>query len=165
MRMTLGPIIFDNKNIINGLSGSFKYRWAHHEGVDGAPKSQFLGEDLKEYTIKAYFHADFCNPQQCIDDLDAAAASGEIMPFTAYNGKYYGDYVIETISPVYEQTLSDGTLLSGVVDIAIKKYSAEDPVIVETKTPRTGDKKKTDSDSMGSGAASGSDTKKVVRQE
>ncbi|MGI6394496.1 MAG: phage tail protein [bacterium] len=164
MKMMLGTIIFDEKRIVGGMSGNRKYRFAHHETVGDKPKTQFLGGGLDQYTLKAHFHADFCNPKEMLDRLNEVAETGQPQPFSMYNGIYYGDFTIESITLVYETSLDDGSILSAEVDIVINEYVPNDIIEVETKTPEKGTKKKRDADSMGSGAKSDSDTKSVVRQ-
>lgn len=164
MKMILGTIIFDEKRMIGGMSGSFKYRFAHHETIGSKPKTQFLGGALDQYSLKAHFHADFCNPKESIDRLNEVAGTGQPQSLSMYNGIYYGDFTIESITPVFEDSLDDGSILSAEVDIVINEYIADDIIEVETKEPKKGTKKKADTDSMSSGAKTPDDTKSVVRQ-
>lgn len=135
----LGEIKFELITYFNGLSETVSYNYAQHERIENKPILQYLGQSLKEETIKLNFHRTFCVPEDELTNLVEAAENAEPLKFIKGNGDYVGVFVIEEIAKTVEQASPDGGLISIQVELKLKEYTGK--VFDEDEEPK-GFKKK-----------------------
>lgn len=142
----LGNNIFTVPFGINNYSKSDNTTYAQHDILGGKPVLQPTANELEEITIEISLHAEFCNVAQTIASLKSSKDAFEVLPLLFGDGRYVGDYVIETIEENYDETFDDGTPIRATVNLSLKEYQVADKLSQQQNAARknafaVGDKK------------------------
>lgn len=81
-----------------------EYKVIEQNGIGGKPTIVAGGENLKRFNIPIKLHANFCNPQKIIDEIEEKAQKREAINYFV-NDKYIGDYIIERFHVNVIQTI------------------------------------------------------------
>jgi phage protein U len=126
MYAQLGSIQFTPIKGFSERSGTKETNFAQHALIDGKPKLQRIGTNLATIEIGMFLDASFCNPQAEIDALNSARENGEILPLIMGNGRFDGNFVIQSVSDTSLHEASDGTLLQAEVSVQLLEYATGD---------------------------------------
>lgn len=108
----------------NNLTQTVKGRWAAHNIIHSAPKSEFLGPDLRTVSFKVYLSAMHgVKPRSTMERIEAAVLSGKVMDFVI-GGKKVGSnkWVITSVSETWNCVYSKGELASANVSLTLQEY-------------------------------------------
>lgn len=93
-------------NKVQVLSTNKEYKYNKMECINSKPALQAGNENLTEYGILLQLHCMICNPKKIIEKIENYAASRQ--PFDwIYNGKYMGEFVIDSIEKNIEKQIKD----------------------------------------------------------
>jgi phage protein U len=132
----LDNIIFEMLKEPITVDGTRNYTYAEHpivankgsEEYAGYTKLQFTGVEPAEYNLNMRVHAMFCDPEEEIKKLRAAALKrqdGLRIPlvFILGDGTVRGDFVIvtlrENITKMYPR---EGRILEAEIDVTLREY-------------------------------------------
>lgn len=131
----LGNIKFDLITYFNGLEIGNKYDYAEHQVIEGKPKLQYTGETLETDQIRLNFHQSFCTPRNELKKLKELAKKHQAVNFMFGNGEQKGNFVIEEINSIINQTDKLGNIISIEVYLRLKEYYV-DKSLESQKTKR-----------------------------
>lgn len=122
----LGSIEFEPLTSFESFSRTDATTYAQHDLVTVKPRLQAVGNDLEEISIAVKFRAEFKNPVKAILELKAAKDSFEVLPLVNGAGRYFGDYVITSMTEAHNQCFQDGELIEASVNLTLKEYAIPD---------------------------------------
>jgi phage protein U len=85
-----------------------------------------VGNELEEISITLHLRAEIKNPVEAILALKAAKDSFEVMPLINGAGRYYGDFVITSMSEAHNQCFADGELIEASVQLSLQEFAVPD---------------------------------------
>ena len=102
-------------------------RWATHPIILEAPKSEFLGPDLKECSMEVTLSAEHgVKPRTTIDKIEKAVRNGTV-DIIAIGGKIFGGnghkWYIESVSETWDEVWNKGELVKATVKLNFKEYA------------------------------------------
>ena len=102
-------------------------RWATHPIILKAPKSEFLGPDLKECSMEVTLSAEHgVKPRSTIDKIEKAVRNGTV-DIIASGGKIFGGnghkWYIESVSETWDEVWNLGELVKATVQLNFKEYA------------------------------------------
>ena len=102
-------------------------RWATHPIIMKAPKSEFLGADLKECSMEVTLSAEHgVKPRATIDKIEKAVRSG-VVDIIAIGGKIFGGnghkWYIESVSETWDEVWNMGELVKATIKMNFKEYA------------------------------------------
>lgn len=118
----LGSIKFEGLRSLDTLSDKIGTNYAEHALIEGKPRLQRVGTNLREFQATGLLHAAFCNPEAEYDALDKARQDAEVLPLVYGNGFYEGDFVITEISRTPENTDAQGNYIALRVSMTLKEF-------------------------------------------
>ena len=109
----------------NNMQQTVSGRWAQHEPIGGKPVSEFLGPGQRKITLQIFISAMHgVKPRKTIEKLETAAENGEHYPFIVGEKKIgKNEWVVESISETWGETISGGKLLSAHLTLTLSEYS------------------------------------------
>jgi phage protein U len=119
---SFGKIIFDTLTAPQGLSIKKETDYAEHARVGLKPRLQKTGEKLDEVTLSMHFHAEFCNPDDQVVQLNSIRKSGKAEPLVLGNGTLIGVFVVVSIDKTVLHTFPDGTTIECNVEVILREY-------------------------------------------
>ena len=108
----------------NDMARKVSGRWAVHELIKGKPKSEFLGADLQEVSLKILLSSALgVKPRKTLDRIRKAIEKGERFTFVL-GGKPVSKnkWVIVEASEEWDIILSKGELVQAKLDLTLKEY-------------------------------------------
>lgn len=115
-----------------------KYSFAEHPVLQGRPKLQKVGEELREKDMGFLLHRGYCDPAAAIAVLRMLAEDQEPFLFILGDGTFAGDYVIVEIASEVEQLDRLGQAVGIEVSLRLKEVppeSYEEQAASRTTTP------------------------------
>lgn len=100
-------------------------RWKKHDIVQKKPKSEFMGPDTDEITIKITLSAEHgVKPRKTLEAIEKAIKKGQVEYFIV-GGKKVGTnkYYIETMSEDWEEIWNKGELVRASGSITFTEYT------------------------------------------
>ena len=121
-------IIFstDEKKILtfNGFTQDITAKWANHDIIGEKPKSEFLGPELRQISMKISLNAIHgVKPRKTLDTLESCVETGKHAPLVI-GGKKVGknDWKITKISEAWNTIYSKGELVQADVTLSLEEY-------------------------------------------
>jgi len=121
MYAQLGEIEFQRLKGFSELSDTSEASYAEHELIGGKPRLQRTGSALREVNITLQFHASFCNPTLQHRALEAYLESGETLPLLYGNGRFEGNFVLQSIGRTVTQADARGNFLALSCELVLKE--------------------------------------------
>jgi phage protein U len=101
-----------------------KYAFAEHPVVQGRPKLQKIGEELREIDTGFLLHRGYCDPATAIAALRSLAEAQEPFYFILGDGTFAGEYVVEEITSEVEKLDRAGQAVGIEVSVQLKEAPA-----------------------------------------
>jgi phage protein U len=136
MYSQLGNIIFDGLFSPESFSRSDTTSYAMHSLVSGKPRLQPIANDLEEISMTLRLRAEFCNVTETVTSLKTAKDRFEVMPLITGSGRYFGDFVILSLSETHTQAFEDGALLEASVDVSLREFVTPDKLLQQQQAAR-----------------------------
>ena len=108
----------------NDMARKVSGRWAVHELIKGKPKSEFLGADLQEVSLKILLSSALgVKPRKTLERIRKAIEKGERFTFVL-GGKPVSKnkWVIVEASEEWDIILSKGELVQAKLELTLKEY-------------------------------------------
>lgn len=108
------------------LSRSNAWRWPEFERVGVKPALQFTGPTAEKIEMRGSIYPAFRRQNQGLQQmpaLKALADKGEAMSLVDGNGRYWGEYVIETLRETQRTFFSDGTPRRVEFEVCLKEFN------------------------------------------
>ena len=119
----LGNIVFDGFFSFNSFSSEGnEAKLAEFELLNAKPRIQKTGDTLEQISVTINVHAKERNPSAFIDLLRSLKASGEVLPLLIGNGRYAGDYIIESVPYQVTSAFADGSIIEASITLNLKEY-------------------------------------------
>jgi len=115
-----------------------KYSFAEHPVLQGRPKLQRIGEDLREIDTGFLLHRGYCDPATVIEALRQMAEDQQPILYLLGDGTFVGDYVLHEIVSEVEQLDRLGQAVGIEVSVRLKEVppeSAEEQDLHRSSTP------------------------------
>lgn len=108
----------------NNLTQTVKGRWATHGIIHSAPKSEFLGPDLRSVSFKIYLSAMHgVKPRSTLEKIEEAVLSGKVMDFVIGCKKVGSNkWVITSVSETWDCVYNKGELASATASLTLQEY-------------------------------------------
>jgi len=107
---------------------------ASQDVIGGKPRQQWIAPGSRGITLSLFLHADYCRPQELIDQLRALAAAAEVLTLQEDGGLVHGDFLIGGVREAPRWTLPDGTLL--VADVDVQLMESGDAAAADATVPQ-----------------------------
>lgn len=122
----LGDMTFEVSSFrlltVNGMSRSGSTRTAKHDVINSKPKLEFLGDDLDSISFNIRLDASLgVNPDREIQYLNEMRKNGIVLDF-AIGQRYYGQFLIMSMSEDIKHTYPNGTTMVAEVSLQIDEY-------------------------------------------
>lgn len=109
MMMTLGMFVFGLDSVAyQELQRQTAWRHAAQSRVGRRPARQYLGPGDDTITLSGTLLPQFTGGQQSLDELREMADEGAAWPLIAGTGRYYGLFVVESMSERESHHMRDG---------------------------------------------------------
>jgi phage protein U len=122
----LGNILFEPLNSFESFSRSDNTTYAKHDLIGVKPRLQPVGNELEEISITLHLRAEIEKPVEAILKLKSAKDSYEVLPLINGAGRYFGDFVITTMSENHNQCFADGELIEASVQLTLQEFAVPD---------------------------------------
>lgn len=132
----LGNIQFEPITSPESLSRTDTTTYAKHSLASGKPRLQPIANELEEISIGFKLRAEFCNPTQIVLQLKSAKDLFEVMPLIMGNGRYFGDYVITSLTETPAQCLPDGTIVEMTIQLTLQEFVTPDKIAQQQQAAR-----------------------------
>lgn len=116
---TLGGINFEVGDAPTKLTYKEATQYAKHDRILGKATLQNVGQELQSLDLSFVFHIGWCNPDEQLQRLQDARIAGEPMPLVLGGGRFEGNYVVESLRVILEQTDAEGQTEQLKVDVGL----------------------------------------------
>lgn len=122
--MALGSYRFATRNGgMDKTSRDSKWRWPEQEVIGVRPVLHFVGPGSETTSIEVTIFPQFRGGFSQIDQMRAQAGLGIPHVLVDGSGRYYGEWVIESVGDGREVFLADGTARKIEFKVELKRYS------------------------------------------
>ncbi|MEX1197817.1 MAG: phage tail protein [Pseudohongiellaceae bacterium] len=126
MMMTLGMFVFGlDTAAYQELQRQTAWRHSAQQRVGRRPVRQFLGPGEDTITLTGTLLPLFTGGQQDLDELREMANQGDAWPLIEGNGRYYGLYVIESMTERKSRHTRDGTAQRIAFDLVLQRVDED----------------------------------------
>jgi phage protein U len=105
------------------MSSTLETNFAEHALIEGKPKLQRIGTNLTAIEVSILLDVSFCEPQAEIDALNSSRESAEVMPLIMGDGRFVGNFVIQTVSDTPMHSAGNGRVLQSEVTLSLLEYA------------------------------------------
>lgn len=123
MYAQLGSIQFTPIKGFTGMSSTLETNFAEHALIEGKPKLQRIGTNLTAIEVTILLDISFCEPQSEINALNSSRESAEVMPLIMGDGRFVGNFVIQTVSDTPMHSAGNGRVLQSEVTLSLLEYA------------------------------------------
>jgi len=102
--------------------------YAEHPVIEGKPRLQYTGDELRELELQFHFHGAFCDPQAMWDGLVELQGKHQAVPLVQGNGIHLGWFVLNELSRTTLTTADDGTLIAFDAWVRFLEYVDQEPL-------------------------------------
>lgn len=126
MMMTFGMFVFGlDTAAYQELQRQTAWRHSGQQRVGRRPVRQFLGPGDDTVTLNGTLLPHFTGGQQNLDELRDMATQGDAWPLIEGNGRYYGLYVIESMSERKSRHTKDGSAQRIEFDLVLQRVDED----------------------------------------
>lgn len=130
MFATLGTVTLDIL-ATTGLGISDGWDFAEHALIEGKPKLQHVGDQLREVSLSFRFHRSFCEPELELLALRDLAATRKAALLQFGSGRIVGRFVVTSLREDPDWLLDDGRPMAINCSVGLKEYAGD----AEVATP------------------------------
>lgn len=118
----LGPFMFKLRKHPEKVTSSQKDTWAEHAVIEGRPKLQWMGLDLREFVLDCRIHERFSDPGEFIDAIRGLMGQGKHYTFIVIGEGLYGEYVVTDVSEEWHMTDRMGDICDAGIKINLREW-------------------------------------------
>jgi len=114
-------------DVLSVMGHELKHGWsyAEHKRAGGPARLQATGRELTTGTLKIKLHHGKDAVQATIDDLKAAADSGEAQTLQRGDGRIVGTFVVTGLSEKHRSTFPDGQPIAVELNLELREWAGE----------------------------------------
>jgi phage protein U len=133
----LGSIKFEGLYSPNSFTHRQGIDYAEHATILGKPRLQRLADKLDEASLTIMLHAQFCDPEEKIQQLKDEMSAGNVLPYSSGAGDIYGNFVITDLEKKHEHLDAQGRIIYTVVSLTLKEFSSPDTIKAAQEKQKT----------------------------
>lgn len=127
MMMTLGMFVFGLDTVAyQNLQRQTAWRHAAQSRIGRRPARQFLGQGEDTITLSGTLLPQFTGGQQSLDELREMADQGAAWPLIEGTGRYYGLFVVESMSERGSHHMRDGAAQRIEFDLVLQRVDEDE---------------------------------------
>lgn len=132
---SFGDVVFEVVEYFSHTE-EIDFPYARHQTIQPPSTTQWMGKrELKKISLKLKFHFLTSKPREAYQKLIEIAEKGEAQKLIIAE-EVLGDYVIDKIKIVYEQTNFKGIPIAYEVDLELTEYQKKELETIKTKTTK-----------------------------
>ena len=124
--LALGLFVFELRTLpFQQMRRSSNVRYAKNDRVGAAPGYQFLGPGEDSITLSGVLYPELTGGKWDLTVLRMMMESGDAWVLLGGDGRYYGEWVIESVDETGQEFMSDGSARKIEFSLALKRVDAE----------------------------------------
>ena len=121
-----GPVALEILRV-DGLEVRDTWAYAEHGVIDGKPRLQFQGAQLRRVTLDFRLRVEHGDPEALLDRLRLIGDSGEAQLLQRGDGRQLGEFVVTELSDKPGWAYADGKPIAVTAKMKLQEYAGPQP--------------------------------------